>query len=84
MDKTYKVTKVKVSRENSDKFVKEDYTITGEVSNLEVGDSMVVISNKGFNSITTSPIEEIGAANSKGNFMVKTRNSVYSLELVVD
>ena len=79
-DKVYKVTKIKVDKENSDRFVKAGDTITGNVTQLEIGKFMVVEGKKLSDFLQTSPVEKIEEANN-GNFLVKTANSTYSLEL---
>lgn len=69
----YKVTKIKVDKEGSDRYVKAGNVAVGEVY-LVVGQSMVV-----GNELTTSAVERIEPANGE-NLLVKTRNSTYSLE----
>lgn len=77
----YKVTKIKVDRENTDIFVKSGYTTIGEVTQLVIGMPMVV-KGVGFDDfLVTSPVEKIEPANNE-NLLVGTRNSTYSLEKV--
>ena len=69
---TYKLTKIKVKNEDSRFFSPGDeYTGSGATmygQNLLVGDVM------------TSPV--VSATQNGDNFLVETKNSVYSLELV--
>lgn len=80
---TYKVTKIKVNKENSDRYVKAGDTFTGnvDVSNPQLG--MVVDAGNMWAELQTSPIEKIFDCEN-GNFLVQTLNSTYSVELVND
>lgn len=79
----YKVTKIKVDREGSDRYA-AGHTVVGDVVVLEIGQSMVVQGYHGFtDGLTTSLVEKIEPANGE-NLLVKTLNSTYSLEKILD
>lgn len=73
-NKEYRVTKVKA--EQKEIYVKQGFTMVGEVSTLEVGLSMVVIEPDG-QWLRTSTVTEIFPIE-KG-FGVKTLNSIYTV-----
>lgn len=77
---TYKVTKIKVDREGSDRYVQAGDVFTGEIVRLEIGQSMVLAMDN-FGELVTSKVEKIEPANGE-NLLVGTRNSTYSLEKI--
>lgn len=80
LDGIYKVTKIKVNDETAYRMVQPGFEVTGEVE-VEVGAPMFVTGETFFETLRTSLVEKIEPANN-GNYLVATRNSVYSLEKI--
>lgn len=75
-NKIYKVSKIKVKDYEKSRQVDEGFVIEGYV--LRTEPNMYIAGQRGFDVVETSPVENITDLGD-GNFLVNTRNSVYTV-----